>query len=193
MPLTHAVAELFPRQGQWTEEDYLPLAERNRIVELSEGELVIPAMPTSEHQTIVGNSYVALRSYIKAHNLGKVAMAPLPVRLWEGKYREPDVLVMLNEHRSRIHSQYWDVPDLVVEVLSPATQHTDRTQKLLEYAQAGIAEYWIVSPETKTVQCSWLEPDRSSYTNEPLVANGTIPSHLLPALNLAIATIFEDV
>src|SRR5262245_1254603 len=115
-PLTRAVAELFPRQGDWTEEDYWPIAQRNRIVELSDGKLIVPSMPTTEHQDVVGNIYVALRTYVRANKVGKVSIAPLPVRLWPEKIREPDVVVMLNAHLDRVQSQFWGPPDLAVEV-----------------------------------------------------------------------------
>ncbi|MGY4707921.1 hypothetical protein ACVNPS_09275 [Candidatus Bipolaricaulota sp. J31] len=36
------VEELFPPQGQWTEEDYFSLPETNRYLELSEGKLIMP-------------------------------------------------------------------------------------------------------------------------------------------------------
>lgn len=42
---TYAIAELFPAQGEWTEEEYLAL-DTNRIVELSDGRLEVAEMPT---------------------------------------------------------------------------------------------------------------------------------------------------
>ena len=42
-------------------------------------------------------------------------------------------------------------PDLVVEILSPATAERDRTIKLDLYAQHGVKEYWIVDPDAKTI------------------------------------------
>jgi Uma2 family endonuclease len=190
-PLTYAVAELFPRKGEWTEADYWPFAERNRIIELSDGELVVPPMPTTEHQMVVGNIYVALRSYVMMNKLGKVAIAPLPVRLWEGKVREPDVMVMLQEHMQRVFSQYWEAPDMVVEVLSKGTKQTDLTEKLAEYATAGIAEYWVVSPADRTVQVYRLEGDTytldSTYTD-----TATIQSWVLHGFALPVADVFAE-
>jgi Uma2 family endonuclease len=48
-------------------------------------------------------------------------------------------------------------PDLVVEVASPATATYDRHEKLDAYASAGVAEYWIVDPTTRTVELLVLE------------------------------------
>jgi Uma2 family endonuclease len=190
-PLTYAVAELFPRQGEWTEADYWPFAERNRIIELSEGELVVPPMPTTEHQMILFNIAVAMRTYVKQNKLGKVAIAPLPVRLWEGKVREPDIMVMLQEHMQRVFSQYWEAPDLVVEVLSKGTKQTDQTAKLAEYAAAGVAEYWIVSPADRTVQVYRLEGE--TYTLDGTYANtATIESQLLKGFALPLAEVFAE-
>lgn len=75
---------------------------------------------------------------------------PLSVRLWPGKIREPDVLFVSHEHADRVGEQFYGPPDLVIEVLSAGTWRTDRLEKLVEYAQADIMEYWIVDPEAKT-------------------------------------------
>jgi Uma2 family endonuclease len=187
-PPTYDVALLFPRQGTWTEPDYWALPETNRIIELARGTLVVPAMPTTEHQDIVGNIYVALRTHVRAHKAGRVSLAPLPVRLREGIIREPDVLVMLNEHLDRITSQYWGSPDLVVEVLSPATQATDRGEKMQEYAQAGVAEYWIVEPEARSVAVHRLSgatyATATRYTNDTQIESAVLPGFALPVADI---------
>ena len=43
-------------------------------------------------------------------------------------------------------------PDLVVEVLSPGTAKNDRGRKMEVYGKCGVREYWIVSPNEKTVE-----------------------------------------
>ncbi len=157
-PLTYEVAELFPRQGEWTEEDYLSLPETNRLVELSEGKLVVLPMPTNTHQRVVGKLFRVMSDFVEKNELGEVAIAPLRVRLWAGKFREPDIMFMSKEHADRIVEVYWGVPDLVVEVISPRTEHSsgteqiDRSEKFEDYRKAGVAEYWIVDPEDKTIE-----------------------------------------
>lgn len=89
---------------------------------------------------------------------------------WEGRIREPDVMVMLNEHHNRIQNQCWGPPDLAVEVLSPGTRETDRTEKLVEYAQAGVHEYWIVDPHfpnQRAVSSRHYSPDLSAARDLP--------------------------
>ena len=130
-PLTFEVAELFPRQGEWTEGDYLSLPETNRLVELSEGRLVVLPMPTTTHQRIVGKLFRIMSNFVEQHGLGEVAIAPLRVRLWAGKFREPDIVFMSREHADRIREDYWEVPDLVVEVISPRTEHSSGTEHIL--------------------------------------------------------------
>src|SRR5688572_31228174 len=43
------------------------------------------------------------------------------------------------------------VPDLVVEVLSPSTEHRDRGEKKSIYARNGVREYWLVDATRRIV------------------------------------------
>ena len=152
LELTVEVAQLWPPRGQWTEEDYFILPDTNRFVELSEGELVMPPHPTHTHQLIVFELATRMRAFVQERNLGIVQIGPLPVRLWPGKIREPDILFVAKEHSDRIGEQAYGPPDLVVEVLSPGTRRTDRLEKTVEYARAGVREYWIVDPHGQAVE-----------------------------------------
>ncbi len=78
------------------------------------------------------------------------------MRLWPDKIREPDVLFVSHEHADHIGEQFYGPPDLVMEVLSAGTWRTDRLEKVVEYAQAGVQEYWIVDPEAKTIKVFML-------------------------------------
>lgn len=146
------VAQLWPPQGQWTEVDYFALPDSNWLIELSRAELIMPPHPTETHQRIVGLLYRLLHAFLEERDLGTVRFAPLPVRLWPGKIREPDILFVSEEHADRIAEQAYGPPDLVVEVTSPGTWRTDRLEKVMEYAQAGVSEYWIVDPGARTME-----------------------------------------
>jgi len=146
------IAELWPPQGEWTEADYFGLPDTNRIIELSEGEFIMPPHPTVTHQRVVGVLYRTMYAFVQEHGLGIVLLAALPVRLWPGKIREPDILFVSHAHADRIGEQFSGPPDLVVEVLSPSTRRTDRGEKPMEYARAGVVEYWLVDPEAQTIE-----------------------------------------
>ncbi|GBC84997.1 hypothetical protein HRbin11_01437 [bacterium HR11] len=151
------VAELFPSQGEWGEEDYFSLPDTHRYVELSEGRLIVPPHPTYSHQNALKRLFVRLNAFVEEHQLGVVQLAPLPVRLWPGKIREPDIFFIAKEHVDRIGEQVCGVPDLVVEVTSPSTLKADRMEKFHEYARAGVREYWLVDPQAHTIEVYTLQ------------------------------------
>ncbi|MDA7026445.1 Uma2 family endonuclease [Bacillus sp. CLL-7-23] len=48
-------------------------------------------------------------------------------------------------------------PDLVIEIISPATAKIDRLDKRLTYQRSGVKEYWIVDPANQSVEVYLLE------------------------------------
>jgi len=154
---TTEILKLFPRQGEWTEADYFKLPDANHFIELSEGRLVFLMTPTDSHQYSVGELFTELRAFVNKNTLGEVRIAPLPVKLWQNKVREPDVVFMSSVHKDRIGEEFWGVPDLVVEVTSKSTAQIDRTEKFVEYAQAGVMEYWLVDIEKQNIEVYVLE------------------------------------
>lgn len=186
------LVDLFPAPGQWTEAEYYPLSERGRIVELSNGHVEVSPMPTYYHQLILMRLLFGLYAFVNQHKLGQVCIAPLPARLWPGKIREPDLMFMSTAHADRI-GKYWGVPDLVVEVISPGTEQTDRETKRDEYAQAGVPEYWIIDPETKMLDLLRLEREAEAYTaTTQLSLNDTLTSPTFPGFTLSLAELFAE-
>lgn len=188
--LTKEVAWLFPLQGEWTEDDYFRLPDTNRFVELSERRLVIPDMPTYSHQYTVIELLIAIRTFVHDHGLGKVCIAPLPVRLWEGKIREPDILFMSDAHADRVGEDFWGVPDMAVEVLSKSTVKVDKEEKFLEYAKAGVAEYWLVDTEERTIEVYVLRQDAYKSLGK-WGAGQTAHSEVLAGFEIAVEAIVK--
>lgn len=183
------VAYLFPPQGEWTESDYLALDTR-RMVELSEGCLEVLPMPTMYHQLIVDLLFTLLKAFVAANATGRVFFAPLPVRLWSAKYREPDVVYLRPERIRNLFSQP-NGADLVIEVVSegPENRQRDLVTKRHEYAQAGVAEYWIVDPEERRITVLTL--DGPAYREHGVFANSDrATSVLLPGFAVAVADVF---
>jgi Uma2 family endonuclease len=84
-------------------------------------------------------------------------VAPLRLRLWSEKIREPDLIFLADAADPRRQNAYWTGADLVIEVVSPDDPQRDLVTKRSEYAQAGIPEYWIVDPQAETITVLRLE------------------------------------
>jgi Uma2 family endonuclease len=182
--LTIEILPLFPRQGEWTEADYFRLPESNKIIELSEGRLIISPSPTPKHQDISARLFLILGNYVYSNNLGKLVAAPMDTRLYEGVVRQPDIAFMSNEHLDRITDK-WGVPDLVVEILSEGTAEIDKEDKYLEYQRAGVLEYWIVDPFKQSVEIYTLE--HGNYSLYGISGTGDIAkSKLLDGFEVSI-------
>ena len=154
------VAYLFPPEGDWTERDYLNLENLcgdHIRVELYDGRLEVLPVPTETHQFIILYLLSRLQEFTAKHAPGVVLFSGIRVRLPvpgpKAEYREPDIVYMKAENAHRRHDKYWDGADLVMEVVSgsPEDRERDLVTKRREYALAGIPEYWIVDPETRTI------------------------------------------
>ncbi|MCL4859229.1 MAG: Uma2 family endonuclease [Caldilineaceae bacterium] len=185
-----SIAELYPPQGEWTEEEYLAL-ETNRLVEYSHGKVEVLEMPTQGHQLLVVFLFELLKAHVKSAALGTVLLAPLPIQLWPGKYREPDVFFIRREHDDRRFDRHWLGADLVMEVISPGDRKRDEVDKRREYAQAAIPEYWLIDPEHRTVTVLTLDGRR--YAEHGVFGEGDhAPSLLLPGFTVDVTALFAE-
>ncbi len=173
------LAYLYPPQGQWSEEAYLALPGA-MPVEYVDGTVEVLPRPTLAHQFIVLHLYRLLNEYVQAHALGWVLAAPLPVRLQPRVYREPDVVFLSASHPQRRAGDYPDGADLVMEVVSGSREdrRRDLVVKRVEYAAAGITEYWIVDPDERAITVLRLDGDQ--YAVHGRFTAGAATSALLP-------------
>ena len=147
-----ALATLFPTQGHWSEEDYFRL-ETEHFIELVDGCIEVLPMPTWLHQRIVAFLYQKLSSWCADHRRGEALFAPLPLKLFPGTIREPDILVVeLTQGSSRL-ARYPSSAIFVAEVVSDGAEsrRRDLYDKRRDYALAGIPEYWIIDPVERFV------------------------------------------
>ena len=186
------LAELFPHQGEWTEEEYLAL-DTNRLIELSDGRLEVLPLPTEIHQKIVFFLNKLFEAFLLRHKLGTVVAAPFPVRLWRGKMRQPDLVVLLSERDPRRGNQFWKGADLAVEVVSPGGRKRDLKIKRAEYAKAGVKEYWIVDPSKQTISVLFQEQPRATYSEAGEFHVGDeAKSRLLTGFRVKVKDVFKQ-
>jgi len=188
---TWEMTDFYPRQGEWTEEDYLAL-NTNRLIEFTDGVLEFLPMPTLAHQRLVKFLFSLLDEFVTKNRLGEVNFAPLQVRLFEGKkWREPDIVYLNREQVKAADKQYPTGADLVVEVVSGGEEdrRRDLEQKPVEYAEAGIKEYWIVDPETKTVKVLTLDGNKYK-THGEFKPGESATSALFTDFSVKVADVF---
>ena len=164
------VALLYPPQGSWTEQDYWEL-EGCRLIDFADGQVEVHEVPTREHQRMVLFLYRFFFAFIQGRYQGEVLTAPLPVHLWNDKYRGPDVVVV-----SSVRAEYCGYPDgadLVIEVVSDdrTSRRRDLEIKPNEYAKAAVPEYWIVDPQDQTIRVGRLAGDHHARPVNPGVAS----------------------
>jgi Uma2 family endonuclease len=154
MPTTPADWIPGPGQGNWTYASYATLPEDGRRYEVVDGVLLyMSPSPSDAHQNVSIWLSHYLVIHVKLAGVGQVRTAPLDVELAPRTIVQPDIMVILNEHLSRITStRIKGAPDLVVEILSPGTAAYDRCGKQRAYAQANVMEYWLVDPDEGTIE-----------------------------------------
>jgi Uma2 family endonuclease len=160
--LTWEIARLFPAQGDWSEEEYFAL-DSNHFIEYADGYLEFLPTPTIFHQLILQFLFKKLESFVIGNELGIVVISGYKVRLRARKYREPDILFIKEAHRAAITKQYCVKADLVIEVVSEKNRLHDIKEKRIEYAMAGIPEYWIVDPEKEVITVLVLKSRQKTY------------------------------
>jgi Uma2 family endonuclease len=182
--------DLAPLQGLWTEQQYLRLTEQtNHLIEFTDGSIEVLPMPTSRHQTILLLLYERFKTAVQPIG-GKVLVAPLRLRLRPGKFRDPDILLLRSAGDPRYQDAFWIGADLVVEVVSPDRPERDTEEKVRDYAEAGIPEYWIVNPLDETVTVLTLE--EQAYALHGIFHRGQRAiSKLLDGFGIEVDDIFD--
>jgi Uma2 family endonuclease len=154
-----AEIDLQPLQGLWSVEQYLALTNQtNRLIEYTDGVIEALPMPTDKHQAISLFLLLSLLAFVRPRG-GAVFYAPLRLEVRPAKFREPDLLLLLRADDPRRQNAYWRGADLVIEIVSPDKPQRDTEEKPLDYAEAGIPEYWIVNPLTDTISVLVLQGD----------------------------------
>lgn len=179
----------WPRQGAWTEQDYLEL-DYNRLIEFDNGKLEFLPIPSFPHQRLARTLFLLLWAHIDARKPGEAFFAPIKVFTLKGKYREPDISFKLARNTKGQSDLFWKGADLVVEVVSPGKEARERdlVKKRREYARAGIAEYWIVDPKRKRVEVCVLQGRK--YNVRVFKRGDTAESTLLAGFTVDVAALF---
>jgi len=186
------VNEALPKyEKRYTYSDYIQWDDDERW-ELIDGVPYLMSAPNRRHQEISGNLYTQLRNFLKGKPC-KVYYAPFDVRLnadtFDNTVVQPDIVVVCDS--SKLDKRGCNgAPDFILEILSPSTARYDRIIKLEAYRRAGVREYWIVDPDTKTVQvCIYKD---GLYFVEGYTDADTVLVRVLDGCKIDLSEIFRD-
>jgi Uma2 family endonuclease len=145
----------------WTVDMLDALPDDGQRYEIIDGELFVTPGPSDVHQYIVGELYARLLDYLRRSGVGYPVVSPSDVRREDRRRNrvQPDIFVVRVKDAKR-PSYPFDFTDLLlaVEVESPSNPRYDYQTKRVLYLGSRVPEYWIVSPEARTV-ARWTNAD----------------------------------
>jgi len=158
--------------------------------ELFEGTIVLQNSPTTKHQGLLGEIFVQLYNFLKGKSC-RVFVSGFSVHLSteENTALLPDIIVVCDMSKLTDRN-YFGAPDFIVEILSPSTAHMDKKKKFDKYRKYGVREYWIVDPESDTLQVNLLSD--GNYITKVYDAEDIVPVSVLKGCEINLAEVFND-
>lgn len=162
----------------------------------------ISPSPSYQHGIINGNIYTIIKQGLR-NSICLVSMENLDFKYHpdvNDDYLCPDIMVICDRKHLKGGS-YSGLPKFIAETLSPSTARKDRKEKMEIYEAAGVEEYWIVSPQGKSVEIYYLE-DGKYILNESYMlqddkdeahynADTEISLRAFPHIRMRLEEIFE--
>lgn len=175
--------------GDWTRERLRALPADGPRYEIIDGVLSMISSPTNAHQLVLAALGWELQTFLKRTGIATVLLAPVDLPCSETTVLQPDLLVCPGPLPMRFEPTDARRVMLVVELLSPATQHRDRGVMRERYLRAGVAEYWLVDIEARELErwsLGWPQPT--------VVRDDVIwwPPGATEPFRLALPTFFSD-
>lgn len=176
----------------FTYEDYKLLPGDGYRYEILDGDMVREPAPRPMHQIVSGNLFAVLRQFVLDHGLGLVLHAPVDVVLSDINVLEPDLIYIARQQADLLtEDNVSGAPALVVEVLSPSTRQRDLTVKRRIYERFGVKEYWIVDPDSRTIEMQTLT--ETGYVSRGAFGSADeLTSPLFPGLAVDVAGVFRN-
>ena len=144
---------------RWTREEVLALPDDGNRYELIDGELLVSPSPRAVHQIAARALFLRLNPFVTHHRLGTTFFAPADLDLGRGYVVQPDLFVVPEVAiRNLLDWRNYGVPSFIAEILSPSTGRGDRKVKRPAYQRAGVGEYWIVDPDSRSIE-RWQAAD----------------------------------
>lgn len=183
-----------PAASKISYEQYLAWAGEDTFSEWVNGE-VIEFMPAKKvHQTVLGFLHQLLGLFVDMFRLGELHVAPFEMRLRRLRSsREPDILFVTQANLDRLTPERLEGPaDLVIEIVSDDSVQRDRRDKYMEYAAAGVQEYWIIDPRPQKLRADFfILNEQGQYELFATEDDEKVSSHILTGFWLRPAWLWQ--
>lgn len=175
---------------QLTVEEYLELEKTSSVKhEFVGGEVHAMTGASGRHNRISGNIFAVLWNAARGGPC-RVFQSDMKVRTADDAFYYPDVLVACDDPPE---DPYYVEPDpcLVVEVVSPSTEATDRREKLAAYKRMpDLKAYLIVSQERKWIERHFRD-ESGEWRRADLTEEGSFPVPCPPGAALSLTEVYE--
>ncbi|MDE7229671.1 MAG: Uma2 family endonuclease [Oscillospiraceae bacterium] len=177
----------------------LQLTEEHERIEIIHGYAYFMRSGTLDHQQISGELLRQFANFLDGKS-PKILVRPLSVRLFEKDSDTPEVVDTVVEpdllivHDKSKFDEFGckGVPDLIIEILEPYTYYHDCFVKLDLYQQAGVREYWIVDPESKTVKVLTLDDEGIYHISKAYKQTDTVKVNILNGCTIDLSKVFPE-
>lgn len=181
--------------GTWTVEDLYALPD-DKHYEIVEGELYEMPPPNADHVRLV-MSFIRLLLPWADRIGGELRTAPQGVFLPGLTNPVQSDLLLLTASRRRTVAEgglltergVVGPPELVIEVLSPSNREHDLARKRRIYALGGVPEYWLVDPQSRSIEVLVLAGAEYRIRVRP-AGEETATSAVLPELAFRASEVF---
>jgi Uma2 family endonuclease len=146
------------------------------------GEVVVMHAVKFKHADFAQFLVRLIGGFVEAHDLGGVYFEPYHVRLpGMRRRRSPDLFFVSAAKQKFIQEdQFQGAPELIIEILSADSQTRDRTVKFAEYEKAGVGEYWLVDPRSRSFEA--YTPGKEGRYQQIAAIDQCVRSVVLPGL-----------
>ena len=143
MPATHDF---------WTADMVRALPRDGKRYETVHGELLVSPSPRPLHEFVLQRLALRLGIYLLAHPVGVLCSTAADISWGPDILVQPDLFVVDTEQARTLDWANMTTLLLTAEVLSPSSLRADRFAKRTLYQRAGVALYWIVDADARSVE-----------------------------------------
>lgn len=162
-------------------------------MEFEDGEIIMHSPAPIRHQDLVRFLTILLAGYVERHHLGSVFNGPAVVRLRPGLDDEPDIFFITTDQLKQLEENFFPgAPALIIEVVSSGSRSHDLERKAAHYCAYGVAEYWAVDGDRRTL---FQHPPPKNQSDRYLVAphrEGRVESRMILGFWIDVRWLGQD-